>query len=192
MKRFLCFLIVALMLPAMCLADEGSPADDTYVFRDKITWGMNETQIAEIEGKGYNDSVFDYFKQIQYSGVTIGKLDAYLNYFFYSDYLVMCVYAFRDEGQNLDYLRKAFSEKYGEGKEVSGLLVYQLLSKIYAAGVSENDYSDVPTWKWSTLDGTVIYLMSVNNGITAYYVSPVFIADELYSLIDEELPITGI
>lgn len=97
---------------------------NVFVFRDGIKWGMTKDEVFSLENSNSVDiaiSPKNGFDILAYSDVTVSKFrDAMLLYGFYQDYLTSAIYAFdAPNPSDLDYLRKALTQKYGKTLELS-------------------------------------------------------------------------
>ena len=178
------------------LIDE-QPAENVFVFRDKIRWGMKMAEVAEVEGPAEAEKDVGDYTILGYTNVSISNYQGYLAYIFYYDSLISCVYGLNDEcGQETyDYLKKALSAVYGSGNETSFETLHQYYSSVIPDAFDNSGYSKVSTWCWEGAGNTEIFLDFEGNSLYVYYVSPVLVGlstEKNNEEKTEEVNITGL
>ena len=103
------------------VTESAEPQDDNFDFR-KLKWGATREDVKKAEEATFIDEAAD---MLIYRDVKVAGLNASLGYVFENGKLVQGSYSFAEKHSNnnlyindYDKVKKALTEKYGEGEEV--------------------------------------------------------------------------
>jgi len=145
--------------------------EEDYTFRS-TRWGMSKSEVIEQEGEPDHQEDSNsggYESAILYDGISVGRLDTYLIYYFTEDKLVRGVYNFQEdhtsENTYIDDFKKIkgiLTNKYGRPEyddEIWHKDLYKDDPDYYGFAVSIGDLEYRVRWEteeteiWLTLDG---------------------------------------
>lgn len=188
MKRF-----IAMTLALVMLSLGFSAMAEGFTFRNGVTWGMTPEQVQEVEDGEFTitDSVSDAgIKRVfmEKQGVEAAGAKANLEYLFYEDKLMVCVYMFETEEMSLEKIQAALEAKYGETTEVDVEAINATLETI-GATIMDDESS---AW-WSLEDGTLIWATGAYGDIEVNYIDlPDLQALELPPVEEEAINTDGL
>ena len=166
-------------------------AEEGFIFRDGITWGMTSEEIREKESnlKYVENTNIKGVGKLILDGAKVGKYeDARLIYRFLNNALYSTAYCIdADESQAkyiFTYLEATLSKKYGDSHSTTDqdLDSYVDYYKEMEGNINVNDDSSefidemiqLYTTAWALPDGTTIFLGidNENNSVNVIYVAP--------------------
>ena len=181
MRKPLSFIMAVCLTISLLIgnAPASSSEDDSFVFRDGITWGMSKEDIIALEGNDYRSVSTDFedFELLNYMDKQVSDYPAELNLAFYQNSLICAGYFFYPDSQeDIDNLILAYTTKYGEshpGKE-DFLKLYQLTQPDYAEYCAAYDEDNF--FKWYAPGNTyiLIFMEPVQFETNSYTIATIY------------------
>lgn len=162
--------------PGSPVSGPASQADEEpFVFRNGITWGMSKAEVMALEnGEASEYEEFGLIGLI-YGDVRISRFNGELCYYFLNDALVVCGYqvSYDHTQESFEYLKKAYSAKYGEPEEGNMESLYALGNRINPQFSSVFNFRQVLDWK--TAGDTQIWMyQDEHNNLYILYIPDSF------------------
>ena len=177
---FLIVLALCVACTGIAAAEQAAPPADSgsFVFRNRITWGMSESEVTGLEGEGYQSEEQDGIRLVYYPAVRIGAYEAHLIYAFASDRLRMAFYGFEHPDQAMfDSLKGICSNQYGEEKEAAPEELWTLMDGLKPGTF---DPETVKKWeysRWEAPGRTQVWLVWEKHG-DVFRIEVIFVPPE--------------
>jgi len=166
-QLFLIVMALCVACTGIAAAEQEVPQADSgsFVFRDRITWGMSESEVTGLEGEGYQSEEQDGVRLIYYPAVRLGAYEAHLVYAFASDRLRMAFYGFDHPDQEMfDSLKLICSRQYGEEKETAPEELWALMDGLKSGAFDPETVKEWEYSRWDAPEGTAVWLVWEKHG----------------------------
>ena len=162
--RYFFLIVMALCVACTGIAaaeQEAPPADSgSFVFRNRITWGMSESEVTGLEGEGYQSEEQNGLTLVYYPAVRLGDYEAHLIYAFASDRLQKAFYGVEQPDQEMfDSLKQNCLDAYGEEKETAPEALLALMDGLQPGAFTLETVQGWEFCRWDTADGTEVWLI---------------------------------
>lgn len=161
-------LVISLLVLASC-------GNDSFVFREKIRWGMSMKEVTEIEGEGTPHELDNGIVILEYNEIPMSKYQGALDYMFYSDRLICCDYTVRgqnDSSEVINTLKDVLHSEYGNTTEASAKELCEILDVIAPYHDSEEVFQEDQLYRWNAPGNTAVFLVGDEGYQAVLYASP--------------------